>query len=130
MKVCEKVESKGKTTYNEVADELVAEFSAASLAASSRAKQPGMLFSRHPQSIVLIVLHGQQHDHTWYSLCFPAFRLIFNFMLSKMFHAVQDICRISAGRRSEMSSANMHYKPDMRRSMVSAAGTLGHPYVS
>ncbi|KAF3774217.1 Transcription factor-like protein [Nymphaea thermarum] len=26
MKVCEKVESKGKTTYNEVADELVAEF--------------------------------------------------------------------------------------------------------
>ncbi|XP_073143377.1 transcription factor-like protein DPB [Henckelia pumila] len=28
MKVCEKVESKGRTTYNEVADELVAEFSA------------------------------------------------------------------------------------------------------
>ncbi|XP_061357338.1 transcription factor-like protein DPB isoform X3 [Gastrolobium bilobum] len=27
MKVCEKVESKGRTTYNEVADELVAEFS-------------------------------------------------------------------------------------------------------
>ena len=27
MKVCEKVESKGTTTYNEVADELVAEFS-------------------------------------------------------------------------------------------------------
>ena len=26
MKVCEKVEQKGKTTYNEVADELVAEF--------------------------------------------------------------------------------------------------------
>nr|ACU18146.1 unknown [Glycine max] len=26
MKVCEKVESKGRTTYNEVADELVAEF--------------------------------------------------------------------------------------------------------
>ncbi|KAK9826017.1 hypothetical protein WJX74_005693 [Apatococcus lobatus] len=41
MKVCEKVESKGKTTYNEVADELVAEFSAASLAANNRAKQPG-----------------------------------------------------------------------------------------
>ncbi|PHU06150.1 Transcription factor-like protein DPB [Capsicum chinense] len=30
MKVCEKVESKGRTTYNEVADELVAEFSDAS----------------------------------------------------------------------------------------------------
>ena len=28
MKVCEKVEQKGKTTYNEVADELVAEFGA------------------------------------------------------------------------------------------------------
>lgn len=28
MKVCEKVESKGRTTYNEVADELVSEFSA------------------------------------------------------------------------------------------------------
>ena len=27
MKVCEKVESKQRTTYNEVADELVAEFS-------------------------------------------------------------------------------------------------------
>ncbi|CAN6293420.1 unnamed protein product [Urochloa humidicola] len=27
MRVCEKVESKGRTTYNEVADELVAEFS-------------------------------------------------------------------------------------------------------
>eukprot|EP00884_Botryococcus_braunii_P004926 jgi/Botrbrau1/14434/Bobra.0014s0080.1 len=27
MKVCEKVESKGRTTYNEVADELVIEFS-------------------------------------------------------------------------------------------------------
>nr|GMD90598.1 transcription factor-like protein DPB isoform X1 [Ipomoea batatas] len=26
MKVCEKVESKGRTTYNEVADELVADF--------------------------------------------------------------------------------------------------------
>lgn len=31
MKVCEKVESKGRTTYNEVADELVQEFSAPSL---------------------------------------------------------------------------------------------------
>ena len=29
MKVCEKVQKKGVTTYNEVADELVAEFSAA-----------------------------------------------------------------------------------------------------
>ena len=29
MKVCEKVESKGRTTYNEVADELVGEFSGA-----------------------------------------------------------------------------------------------------
>lgn len=28
MKVCEKVEQKGRTTYNEVADELVAEFGA------------------------------------------------------------------------------------------------------
>lgn len=28
MKVCEKVQKKGVTTYNEVADELVAEFSA------------------------------------------------------------------------------------------------------
>lgn len=27
MKVCEKVQKKGVTTYNEVADELVAEFS-------------------------------------------------------------------------------------------------------
>ena len=29
MKVCEKVQKKGVTSYNEVADELVAEFSAA-----------------------------------------------------------------------------------------------------
>lgn len=29
MKVCEKVQRKGTTSYNEVADELVAEFSAA-----------------------------------------------------------------------------------------------------
>lgn len=29
MKVCEKVQKKGITTYNEVADELVAEFSSA-----------------------------------------------------------------------------------------------------
>lgn len=29
MKVCEKVQKKGVTTYNEVADELVAEFSSA-----------------------------------------------------------------------------------------------------
>ncbi|KAK9907545.1 hypothetical protein WJX75_005682 [Coccomyxa subellipsoidea] len=35
MKVCEKVESKGRTTYNEVADELVSEFSAPSLQAGS-----------------------------------------------------------------------------------------------
>ncbi|BDA50945.1 probable transcription factor Dp-1 at N-terminal half [Coccomyxa sp. Obi] len=35
MKVCEKVESKGRTTYNEVADELVQEFSAPSLQAGS-----------------------------------------------------------------------------------------------
>jgi hypothetical protein len=30
MKVCEKVRKKGKTTYNEVADELVGEFTNAS----------------------------------------------------------------------------------------------------
>uniref|UniRef100_A0A7C8YLK7 E2F/DP family winged-helix DNA-binding domain-containing protein n=2 Tax=Opuntia streptacantha TaxID=393608 RepID=A0A7C8YLK7_OPUST len=40
MKVCEKVESKGRTTYNEVADELVAEYAAASSALEPN-EQPG-----------------------------------------------------------------------------------------
>ncbi|KAL8149925.1 hypothetical protein AgCh_006800 [Apium graveolens] len=39
MKVCEKVESKGRTTYNEVADELVAEFSDPNLSLSSPDQQ-------------------------------------------------------------------------------------------
>uniref|UniRef100_A0A5B7AXU7 Putative transcription factor-like protein DPB n=1 Tax=Davidia involucrata TaxID=16924 RepID=A0A5B7AXU7_DAVIN len=39
MKVCEKVESKGRTTYNEVADELVAEFSAPSNSLTSPDQQ-------------------------------------------------------------------------------------------
>ncbi|XP_041127253.1 transcription factor Dp-2-like isoform X4 [Polyodon spathula] len=44
MKVCEKVQKKGTTTYNEVADELVAEFtnSASLLAADSLEKQKRM----------------------------------------------------------------------------------------
>ncbi|GAB2289461.1 hypothetical protein Dimus_023770 [Dionaea muscipula] len=42
MKVCEKVESKGRTTYNEVADELVAEYADPSdIAASSDQRQYG-----------------------------------------------------------------------------------------
>lgn len=40
MKVCEKVESKGRTTYNEVADELVSEFSAPSLQGQAAAHTP------------------------------------------------------------------------------------------
>ncbi|KAI9095285.1 hypothetical protein K1719_026319 [Acacia pycnantha] len=39
MKVCEKVESKGRTTYNEVADELVAEFADPSSSVSSPDQQ-------------------------------------------------------------------------------------------
>ncbi|XP_058109655.1 transcription factor-like protein DPB [Magnolia sinica] len=39
MKVCEKVESKGRTTYNEVADELVAEFADPSSSLSSPDQQ-------------------------------------------------------------------------------------------
>ncbi|XP_061369369.1 transcription factor-like protein DPB isoform X2 [Gastrolobium bilobum] len=39
MKVCEKVESKGRTTYNEVADELVAEFADPSNSVSSPDQQ-------------------------------------------------------------------------------------------
>lgn len=39
MKVCEKVESKGRTTYNEVADELVAEFADPSNSLTSPDKQ-------------------------------------------------------------------------------------------
>ncbi|XP_047311701.1 transcription factor-like protein DPB isoform X2 [Impatiens glandulifera] len=39
MKVCEKVESKGRTTYNEVADELVAEFADPSYNMASPDKQ-------------------------------------------------------------------------------------------
>ncbi|KAL6509019.1 hypothetical protein OROGR_023126 [Orobanche gracilis] len=39
MKVCEKVESKGRTTYNEVADELVAEFADPSCSLSSADQQ-------------------------------------------------------------------------------------------
>ncbi|KAL6976210.1 hypothetical protein U1Q18_025001 [Sarracenia purpurea var. burkii] len=39
MKVCEKVESKGRTTYNEVADELVAEFADPSNSLSSPDQQ-------------------------------------------------------------------------------------------
>nr|ADN34085.1 transcription factor DP [Cucumis melo subsp. melo] len=42
MKVCEKVESKGRTTYNEVADELVAEFAdpGNSVASPDQQQQP------------------------------------------------------------------------------------------
>jgi len=40
MKVCKKVEEKGKTTYNEVADELVAEFIAQSRLESGGANTP------------------------------------------------------------------------------------------
>ncbi|XP_039015691.1 transcription factor-like protein DPB isoform X2 [Hibiscus syriacus] len=39
MKVCEKVESKGRTTYNEVADELVADFADPGGSVASRYKQ-------------------------------------------------------------------------------------------
>ncbi|OVA18009.1 Transcription factor E2F/dimerization partner (TDP) [Macleaya cordata] len=39
MKVCQKVESKGRTTYNEVADELVAEFSDPSSSATTPDQQ-------------------------------------------------------------------------------------------
>ncbi|GKV40931.1 hypothetical protein SLE2022_077760 [Rubroshorea leprosula] len=39
MKVCEKVESKGRTTYNEVADELVAEFADPSTSVASPDQQ-------------------------------------------------------------------------------------------
>ncbi|XP_021733541.1 transcription factor-like protein DPB [Chenopodium quinoa] len=39
MKVCEKVESKGRTTYNEVADELVAEYADASNALGTNENQ-------------------------------------------------------------------------------------------
>lgn len=39
MKVCEKVESKGRTTYNEVADELVAEYADASNALGANENQ-------------------------------------------------------------------------------------------
>ncbi|KAI5060303.1 hypothetical protein GOP47_0024723 [Adiantum capillus-veneris] len=39
MKVCEKVESKGRTTYNEVADELVAEFTSEDLIVSPDQQQ-------------------------------------------------------------------------------------------
>ncbi|KAM7464191.1 hypothetical protein LguiA_032312 [Lonicera macranthoides] len=39
MKVCEKVESKGRTTYNEVADELVAEFADPSSSAAAPDQQ-------------------------------------------------------------------------------------------
>ena len=35
MKVCEKVESKGRTTYNEVADELVKDFSSPEMTGAS-----------------------------------------------------------------------------------------------
>lgn len=36
MKVCQKVESKGRTTYNEVADELVRDFSTLETSAAPR----------------------------------------------------------------------------------------------
>ena len=45
MKVCKKVEEKGLTTYNEVADELVAEFAARRKKEEADAKAAGIVLS-------------------------------------------------------------------------------------
>lgn len=52
MKVCEKVQKKGVTTYNEVADELVAEFSSSdnhmspndAVSAAAQRCPPGLVY--------------------------------------------------------------------------------------
>lgn len=47
MKVCQKVESKGRTTYNEVADELVRDFSSPETSESQTCCQPMCLPPDH-----------------------------------------------------------------------------------
>ena len=46
MKVCEKVESKGRTTYNEVADELVKDFSSPEITGASLSGSETVLSKR------------------------------------------------------------------------------------
>ena len=48
MKVCEKVESKGRTTYNEVADELVKDFSSPEMTGASLSEPMTMALRVNP----------------------------------------------------------------------------------
>lgn len=59
MKVCQKVEGKGRTTYNEVADELVHEFSAPGPqgAHPGRTSDPCLIF-RTPDRLVQELLRS------------------------------------------------------------------------
>lgn len=65
MKVCEKVQKKGVTTYNEVADELVAEFSS-----SDNHMSPNDAVS--PADLRSEVIFGTASVHFWSRCVFAA----------------------------------------------------------
>lgn len=61
MKVCEKVQSKGTTSYNEVADELVSEFthSKSHLAAESVSRKYSLFSSNRGVLDFIVIKRGQ-----------------------------------------------------------------------
>lgn len=71
MKVCEKVETKGRTTYNEVADELVAEFSAPDYACEQQFDEKNIRRRVYDALNVLMAMNiitKEKKDITWQGL--------------------------------------------------------------
>ena len=71
MKVCEKVESKGRTTYNEVADELVKEFSSPDYASEQQFDEKNIRRRVYDALNVLMamnIISKEKKDITWRGL--------------------------------------------------------------
>jgi transcription factor Dp-1 len=71
MKVCEKVESKGRTTYNEVADELVAEYSTSEYAGEQQFDEKNIRRRVYDALNVLMamnIISKEKKDITWQGL--------------------------------------------------------------
>lgn len=80
MKVCEKVQKKGVTTYNEVADELVAEFSSTDNHISPNdAVSPSRSLNHCPHYSFHSLLHGLfcciKKKVTWCEISHAAVRM-------------------------------------------------------
>ena len=71
LKVCEKVESKGRTTYNEVADELVAEYSASQYTGEQQFDEKNIRRRVYDALNVLMamnIISKEKKDITWRGL--------------------------------------------------------------